>query len=116
MFGPKVEEVTGDWRRLHNGELHNLYTSQNTIWVIKSSTMSWMGHVTCMGQMRNAYNILVGKPEAKRPLGRPRHRWKDNFRMDLREIGWEGMDWVHLAQDRDQWQALVNMVMNLQFP
>jgi hypothetical protein len=69
-----------------------------------------------MGGMRNAYDILVGKPEGKRPLGRPRHRWEDNIRMNLREIGWEGVDWIHLAQDRDQWWALVNMVMNLWVP
>jgi hypothetical protein len=66
-----------------------------------------------MGGMRNAYNILVGKPEWKRPFGRPRHQWEDNIKMDLREIGWEGVDWIHLAQDRDQWLTLVNMIMNL---
>jgi hypothetical protein len=69
-----------------------------------------------MGEKRNAYRILVGKPEEKRPLGKPRHRWKDNTRMDLREIGWSGMDWIDLVQDRDQWRALVNMVMNLWVP
>jgi hypothetical protein len=74
------------------------------------------GHVTCMGELRNSYSILVGKPEGKRPLVRRRCRWEDNIRLDLREIGWEGMDWMHLAQNRDQWQALVNTVMNVQFP
>jgi hypothetical protein len=69
-----------------------------------------------VGETRNAYRILVGKPEGKRPLGRPRHRWVDNIKMDLREIGWDGMDWIELAQDRDQWRALVNMVMNLRVP
>jgi hypothetical protein len=69
-----------------------------------------------MGETRNAYRILVGKPEGKRPLGRPTRRWKDNIKMDLREIGWESMDWMHLAQDRDQWRALVNTVMNLRVP
>jgi hypothetical protein len=73
-------------------------------------------HIACMGEMRNAYNILVGKPEGKRPLGRPRHRWEGNVRMDLREIQWEGVDEMHLAQDSNQWQALVNMIMNLQVP
>jgi hypothetical protein len=69
-----------------------------------------------MGERRNAYRILVRNPEGRRPLGRPRHRWMDNIKMDLRETGWDGMDWIHLAQDRDQWRALVNMVMNLRFP
>jgi hypothetical protein len=74
------------------------------------------GHVACMGDMRNAYEILVGKPEEKRPLGRPRHRWEDNIRKDLKDIRWENVDWMHLAQDRDQWQALVKIVMNLCVP
>jgi hypothetical protein len=69
-----------------------------------------------MGEKRNAYRILVGKPEAKRPLGRPRRRWVDNINMDLREIGWDGVDWIDLAQNRDQWRALVNTVMNLRVP
>jgi hypothetical protein len=78
--------------------------------------MRWVRQIACMGEMRNAYKILVGKPEGKRPLGRPRQRWEDNIRMDLREIGWEGMDWVPLAQDRDQWWTLMNTVMNLWIP
>jgi hypothetical protein len=82
----------------------------------KSRRMRWTGHVALMGEKRNAYRILVGKPEGKRPLRRPRSRWMDNIKMDHREIGWDGMDWVDLAQDRDQWRALVNMVMNLQVP
>jgi hypothetical protein len=81
--------------------------------MIKSRRMRWAGHVTRMGEKRNAYRILVGKPEGKRPLGRPRRRWVDNIRMDLGEIGWDGVEWVDLAQDRDQWRALVNTVMNL---
>jgi hypothetical protein len=75
-----------------------------------------VGHIAHIEEMRNAYKILVGKPEGKRPCGGPRYIWEDNIRMDLREIGWEGVDWIHLAQDRDQWQALVNMVMNLWVP
>jgi hypothetical protein len=83
---------------------------------MKSRRMRWEGHVACMGEMRNAYSILVGKPAGKRPLGKPRHRWEDNIRMDLGEIGWEVMYWMHLAQDGDQRWALVNMVMNIQVP
>jgi hypothetical protein len=106
----------GDWRRLHNEALHNLYTSQNIFTVIKSIRMGWAGHVARMGEIRNVYKILVGKLERKRPLGRPRRRWEDNVRMNLREIGWEGVDCMHLRQDRDQWRCLVNTVMNLQVP
>jgi hypothetical protein len=78
--------------------------------------MRWAGHVAHMGEMRDAYEILVGKPEGKRPLRRPTCRWEDNIRMDLREIGWEGVDWIHLTQDRDKWKALVNTIMNLWVP
>jgi hypothetical protein len=84
--------------------------------IIKSRRMRWAGHVARMGDKRNAYRILVGTPEEKRPLGRPRRRREDNIRMDLREIGWGGMDWTDLARDRDQWRALVNTVMNLRVP
>jgi hypothetical protein len=108
--------VTGGWRKLHNEELHNLYSSPNIIRMIKSRRMRWAGHVARMGERRNAYRILVGKPERRRPLGRPRCRWVDNIKMDLRDIGWDDVDWVDLAQDRDQWRALVNTVMNLRVP
>jgi hypothetical protein len=84
--------------------------------MMKSRRMRWAGHVARMEEKRNAYRILVGKPEGKRPLGRPRHRWVNNIKMDLREIGWYGMDWIDLVQDRDQWRALVNTVMNLRVP
>jgi hypothetical protein len=94
-------------------ELHNLYSSPNIIRMIKSRRMRWAGHVTRTGEKRNAYSILVGKPEGRRPLGRPRCRWVDNIKMDLREIGWDGVHWVDLAQDRDHLRALVNTVMNL---
>jgi hypothetical protein len=113
IFGPKRDEVTADWRKLHNEELHRLYSSPSIIRMIKSRRMRWAGHVARMKEKRNAYRILVGEPEGKRPLGRPRRRWVDNINMDLREIGWDGVDWFDLAQDRDQWRALVNMVMNL---
>jgi len=102
----------GGWRRLHNEELHNLYASPNIIRVILSRRMRWARSVSLMGEMRNAYEILVGKSEGKCPVGRSRHRCKDNIGMNLREIGWEGMDWIHMTQDRDQWQAVVNTVMN----
>jgi hypothetical protein len=84
--------------------------------MIKSRRMRWAGHVAQLGEMRNAYRILVGNPEGKRPLGRSRRRWVDSIKMDLRETGWSGMDWIDLAQDRDQWRALVNAVMNLRVP
>jgi hypothetical protein len=96
--------------------IHNLYSSPNTIRMIKSKRMRWAGHVAQMGETRNAYRILVGKPEGKRPLGRPRRRWVDNIKMDLRKREWDGVDWIELAQDRDQWRALVNTVMNLRIP
>jgi hypothetical protein len=112
ICGPKRDEV----RKLHNEELHNLYCSPSIIRIIKSRRMNWTGHVARTGGKRNAYRILVRKVEGKRPLGRPSRRWKDNMRMDHREVGWDGMDLIDLAQDRDQWRALVNTVMNLRVP
>jgi hypothetical protein len=109
IFGPKREEVAGDWRRLHNEELHKLYASSDMIRV----RVTWVGHVACMDEMRNAHNILVGKPEGKRPLGRIRRKREDNIKMDLRHIWCKCVDWMQLAQDRDQWRAVVNTVMNL---
>jgi hypothetical protein len=88
IFGPKRNEATGEWRRLHNEELDDLYLSPNIIQVIKSRIMRWMGHVACMGEKRGAYRILVGRPEGRRPLGRPRHRWEDNIKVDLQDVGW----------------------------
>jgi hypothetical protein len=108
--------VTGGWRKLQNEELHNLYSSPSIIRIIKSRRMRWAGHVARMGEKRNTYRILVGNPEGREPLGRPRRRWVDNIKMDLREIGWDGMDWIDLTLDRDQWRALVNAVMNLRGP
>jgi hypothetical protein len=115
IFGPKRDEVTGKWRRLHNEEL-DLYLSPNIVRVIKSRRMRWAGHVARMGEKRGAYTILVGRPEGRRPLGRPRRRWEDNIKTDLQEVGWVGMNWIELAQDRDKWRALVNAVMNLLVP
>jgi hypothetical protein len=108
--------VTGGCRKLHKEELHNLYSSPSIIRMIKPRRMRWAGHIERMGAKRNAYRILVGNPEGKRPLGRPKRRWMDNIKMDLREIGWDGMDWIDLAQNRDRWRALVNTVMNLRVP
>jgi hypothetical protein len=113
IFGPKRDEVTGEWRKLHNEELHILYSSPNIIRQIKSRRMRWAGHVARMEEERNVYRVLMGKPEGKRPLGRPRRRWEDGIRMDLRDTGWGSVDWIQLAQDRDRWWALVNTVMNL---
>jgi hypothetical protein len=113
IFGPKRDEVTGEWRKLHSGELHNLYSSPDIVRQIKSRRMMWEGHVARMGEGRNVYRVLVGKPEGKRPLGRPRRRWEDGIKMDLRETGRRGVEWIHLAQDRDRWRAVVNAVMNL---
>jgi hypothetical protein len=107
---------TGGWRKLYNEELHILYSSPSIIRMINSRMMRWVGHVARMGQKRNAYSILVGEPESKRPLRRPRRRRVDNIKIDLREIEWDGMDWINLAQDRDQWRALMNMVMSLLVP
>jgi hypothetical protein len=116
IFGPKRDVVTGDWRKLHNEELHNLYSSPSIIRMIKSGRMRWAGHVAQIGEKMNAYRILVGKPEGKRPLGRPTHRWVSNIKMDLREIGWDGKEWIDLTQDRDQWRALLNTAINLRVP
>jgi hypothetical protein len=104
------------WRKLHNEELHNLYSSPSRVRIIKSRRMKWAGHVARMGKKRNVYMLLVGKPEVKRPLGRPKRRWIDNVKMDLSEIGVSVVDWIGLAQDRYRWRALVNWVMNLRVP
>ena len=115
IFGPRRDEVTGEWRRLHNEELNDLYSSPNIVRVIKSRRMRWAGHVARMGE-EMAYRVLVGKPEGKRQLGRPRRRWVDNIRMDLQEVGCGYVDWIGLAQDRDMWRTLVSAVMNLRVP
>ncbi|KAJ4444022.1 hypothetical protein ANN_05811, partial [Periplaneta americana] len=113
IFGAKRDEVTGEWRKLHNAELHALYSSPDIIRNIKSRRLRWAGHVARMGESRNAYRVLVVRPEGKRPLGRPRRRWEDNIKMDLREVGYDDRDWINLAQDRDEWRAYVRAAMNL---
>ena len=115
-FGPRRDEVTGEWRRLHKEELNDLYSSPNIVRVIKSRRMRSAGHVAYMGEERGVYRFLVGKPEGRSPLGRPRRRWVDNIRMNLQEVGCRYMDWIGLAQDRDRWLTLVSEVMNLRVP
>jgi hypothetical protein len=108
--------VTGGWRKLHNEESHNLYSSPSLIKIIKSRRMRWAGHVARMGEKSYVHRLMMGKPEGKRPLAKPRRRWIDNIKTDLFEIGLKVVDWIGLAQDRYRWRALVNSVMNLQVP
>ncbi|KAJ4442686.1 hypothetical protein ANN_04275 [Periplaneta americana] len=116
IFGAKRDEVTGEWRKLHNTELYTFYSSPGIIRNIKSRRLRWAGHVAHMGESRNAYRVLVGRPEGKKPLGRPRRRWEGNIKMDLREVGYDDREWINLAQDRDQLRAYVRAAMNLRVP
>ena len=113
IFGAKRDEITGERRKLHNTDLHSLYSSPNIIRDLKSRRLRWAGHVARMEQFKYAYRVLVEKPENKRPLGRPRRTWEDNIKMDLREVGCDLRDWIARAEDRDQWRAYVRAVMNL---
>jgi len=115
VFGPKRDEVTGEWRKLLNEEFRDLYSLPNIVRVVKSRRTGWARHVACMGEGRGVHRVLLGKRDGKTPLWRPRRRWEDNIEMDLREVGGGG-DWMKLAQDRDRWRALVNTVMNLRVP
>ena len=121
--GPKISDpnfisvyLTRERRKLHNEEPNDLYFSPNIVRVIKSRITGWAGHVACMGQRRGVYWVLAGNPEGERPLGKLRHRWVDNIKMDLQEVGCGRMDWIELAQDRDRWWALASAVMNLRVP
>jgi hypothetical protein len=115
IFGPKREEDES-WRKLHNDEIHSLYSSPNIVRVIKSRRMRWAGHVARMEEGRGVYRFLVGSPGGERPLGRSRRRWEDNIKMDLREIGIDGVNWIRLPQDWVQWRVFVSTVMNLRVP
>jgi hypothetical protein len=115
IFGPKREE-DGSWRKLHNDELHSLYFSPNIVRVIISKRMRWAGHVARMDVRKGFYRISVGRLECKRPLGRPRRRWENNIKINLREIGIDRVNWIQLAQDRVQLRACVNIAMNLRVP
>jgi len=115
IFGPRRDEVTGEWRRLHNQELNDLYSSPNIVRVTKSRRMTWAGHGRVWVR-RGGVEDLGGETGWKEPLGRPRCRWVDNIRMDLQEVGCGYMDWIGLTQDRDRWRTLVSVVMNLRVP
>ena len=116
IFGAKKDEITGEWRKLHYAELHALCSQPNIIRNLKSRRLRWAGHVARMEHSRNAYRVLVGKPEEKRSLGRSRRRWEDNNKMDLRQVGCDSGEWTDLAEDRGQWRAYVRVVMNLLVP
>jgi hypothetical protein len=113
---PKRDEVKRAWRKLHNQELNDMYSSPNIVRAIKSRRIRWAGRGGSMREKRDVCKVLVGKSEGKRPLGRPRHRWEANFKMELEEVGCGGVDWIELAHDRDSWRELVNAVMKLRVP
>jgi len=116
IFEPKRDKVTGEWRKLHNEELNDLYCSHSIVRVIESRRIRWAGHVVRMVERRGVFRVFVGKPEVMSPLGRPRCRWEDNIKMNIQDVGCGGMDWIELAQDKDRRRALVNAVMQLRVP
>jgi hypothetical protein len=113
IFGLKRDEITSEWRKLHNEELNDLYYSRNILQVIQSRRMRWAGYVARMGARRGVYSVLVGKSEGKSPFRRPRRRWKDNSKMDRQKMGCGGIDWIDLAQHKNKWREFVDVVMNL---
>ena len=116
VFGPKRDEVTGEWRKLHNEELSDVCSLPNIVRMVKSRRMRWAGHVARMGEGRGVHRVLVGKPEGKRRLVKPRRRWEDNIKIHLQEVGGSCGDWMELSQDRNRWRALVGTVRNLRVP
>ena len=116
IFEAKRDKITREWRNLHNAELHALYSSPNVIRNLKSRRLRWSGYVARMEQSRNAYRVLVGKPEAERSLEMPTSRWEENIKMDLREVVCYPGEWINLTEDREQWRAYVRAVMNLRVP
>ena len=116
VFGPKRDDVTGEWRKLHNEKLNDLYSLPNIVRVAKSRRMRWAGHVARMGEDIGVHRVLVGKSEGKRPLGKRRRRWEDNIKMDFQEVGRGRGDWMELAQDKDRWRALVSTVRDFRVP
>jgi hypothetical protein len=116
VFGPKRDEVTEEWRKLHNEELSDLYSLPKIVRVVKSRRMRWAGHVARMDEGRVMHRVLVGKPEGERPMGRTRRRWEDNIKMNVQEVGGGCGDWMELAQNRDSWRAFVSAVMNFRVP
>ena len=116
ISGAKRDKITGEWRKLHNSELHALHSLPNIIRNLKSRQLRWAGHVAHMELTRNSYRVLVGKPGGKRSLRRPKRRWEDNIKMDLREVCYDNGDWIHLAEDREQWISYIRAVMNFRVP
>jgi hypothetical protein len=116
VFGPKWDEVTGEWRKLHNEELNDLYSLPSIVRGVTSRRMRWAGNVARMGEGRGVHRGWVGRPEGTTPLGRPRRRWEDNIKRNLEEVEGDCGNWMELAQDRDRWRALVSMVMNFRVP
>jgi len=116
IFRPRKDGVIKEWRKLHKEELNELFSSPNIFWVIKSRRMRWTGHIARMVAWRGVYRVLVGKPEGKRPLGRPKRRWEDNIKLNLQVVVCGGIDWITQTQNSDRWRALMNTVINIRVP